>query len=141
MHPRGWDDSVAVKRLGLNEKKILVTLRWYEQNAGVIPQPPLAEWYGRFFDKNNYARYREGEIPSIPRLMRDTKITSRPSISRTLKTLCDKDLVYPYGFDFSDKTQYDRLGWGEYTKYVTLTAAGKMIADMLIKEGFTLGSF
>ena len=139
--PRFYDDAVEISRLGLNEKKILVTLRWHEIDGPLLPVPPLQEQYGRYPHVRNHDRYQNGEILSIPRLMQETKIASRASISRTLRRLVEKSLVISLGYCIDAKEQDDRYGSGQYTKYVELTAAGSEIADQLVNEGFTVSSF
>jgi hypothetical protein len=128
---RNWDDEVVVKRLSKNEKAILLSLRLYQKVGPDMGISAPKEYYGRFFYDDDLERYQNGRIVAIGRLRRAAGIKHRASLSRTLKRLEEKQLVYFYGHNMTDRESDCPCGTGKYTKYVSLTAAGEMVADIL----------
>jgi hypothetical protein len=128
--PRFSDgEETTIHRLSQREREILALLRWYEDNGKDMMIAPLPEYYGRYFFDDNHDRYMAGRIVTVSRIMKELNIKHRASLSRTLKRMEEKGLVYSMEFSLNGKG--DTLSNGVYTKYVTLTGAGEEVAKLL----------
>lgn len=127
--PRYWDDSdddmITIPRLGKHEKAILLLLRVC-QGVGAIINTEVPAGLMRESAADNY---RRGLFFDIARLRRDQEIKCKPILSRTLRTLSDKNLVYllTRGGDLLG----EKRAWGTYAKYAELSGLGEAVADAL----------
>jgi len=93
------DNKITVNRLSRNEKAILSTLRIYDELGSSYQWPVLPDVYFRCFPPWEMEEYYKGHRVPLWMIKRDCGIKHASSLSRTLKTLLDKDLIYPHGYD------------------------------------------
>ena len=119
----------TIKRLSQNEKQVLQLLASYEKlGRGHFPTLTKRQRYS-IVDDSEIAAYYSGRRIPIRILQRDLKITHRASLSRTLKTLRGKELVYYSGCDLAGLGNSFSLG--KYAKYISLSYEGQQVASVL----------
>ena len=125
------DNKIVVKRLSRNEKAILSTLKEYSDLGSSYQWPELPDTYGTYITDSCMNEYRNGHRVPIWMIKRDCGIKHASSLSRTLKTLLDKDLIYPHGYDMGSLKCMDPMHGSDYAKYISLSYLGYQIVKQI----------
>lgn len=126
------NDEIIIKKLSKYEKKFLQIVYSYEDIEGYFTRLSKQKIYQSVIGEADLKQYEKGRRIPIWIIQRDLNIKHRSSLSRIIKSLCRKELIYPYGHDMSELIKNNpKWGIGDYAKYLTLTNEGHQVVKIL----------
>jgi hypothetical protein len=120
-------DQRVIKRLSRYEKRVLEVLAEHEQMGGVCYSPLPDRYPYTCIIPSNKSAYRIGRRVPVAMIKKDAEIKHRASLSRILKTLEGKGLIYKKNNVMSDNFHFS----GVYGKYYCLSLEGGQVVKIL----------